>query len=538
MRVDDFLETPTPLLLMPYYSFGNLSVQHSVSRVTWDETESVVFQSLSGLSYLHPQGVAHRDLKPENILIESRYPLSIKLADFGLSNDKPDLISFCGSPGYAAPEVYFNKIYTTAVDLWSLGVIALQYLCGLPNAAPQKLREKQSDWVLSWCRRINAHARHHMRKRPDILLSLVATGMLREKAEERLSASACLTEGYYSGLFPDSYTVESGTATPTQHTVQQGELDRDCGSTSILMGALWGTGVASNENGHSRPEHCGAQHFLNLLEPPANHTTSALGYSGFVGVAPVEKEGDPEPPADPFQGLHGIQTPCIPSYKRQRSPVGVLNKTSSRKSRIKRRQADVGRKVKLVSRSYSVAREFFEQNRESEQFRTMYDAVLALLADLQTGDRASLVADGHTCALVKELCEYFVQLGITGMRLSQNGHSDLATITAFSTSKEFVLASLTSSDCMSSTADLATHLLLLIHLQSSQTASTPTASESHPPLRVDYAAQDNNALSWGTAYGDSYCTAATLQEHGVTYPAELVDDTEIPGCSIPTLAYL
>jgi serine/threonine protein kinase len=64
--------------------------------------------------------MAHRDLKPKNILVKSRYPLFIKLADFGLANDKRDLKTFCGSQGYAAPEIYFrnryNK-YTTAVDL-------------------------------------------------------------------------------------------------------------------------------------------------------------------------------------------------------------------------------------------------------------------------------------------------------------------------------------------------------------------------------------------------------------------------------------
>jgi hypothetical protein len=193
--------------------------------------------------------------------------------------------------------------------------------------------------------------------------------------------------------------------------------------------------------------------------------------------------------------------------------------------------------VKSVSRSYSVAQEFFEQDRESEQFRNMYDTILALLADLQIGDRASLATDSHTCAVVGKLCDYFAQLEITRLELSQNGNSDLTTITAVSMSHEFVLASLISSDCMGSTADLAAHLLLLLHLQSSQTASTPTAPVSHSPLQANYAAQDNNVLNWETAYGDSHCTAATAHQKRVTYPSELVNDIEIPGCSIPTLAY-
>jgi serine/threonine protein kinase len=59
--------------------------------------------------------VVHRDLKPENLLLDSKY--NVKLADFGLSNVMHDghfLKTSCGSPNYAAPEV-FLYLYT-----WSL----------------------------------------------------------------------------------------------------------------------------------------------------------------------------------------------------------------------------------------------------------------------------------------------------------------------------------------------------------------------------------------------------------------------------------
>jgi hypothetical protein len=151
--------------------------------------------------------------------------------------------------------------------------------------------------------------------------------------------------------------------------------------------------------------------------------------------------------------------------------------------------------VKSVSRNYSVAQEFFEQDRESEQFRNIYDTILALLADLQIGDRASLATNNHTCAVVRKLCNYFAQLEITRLKLSQNGNSNLTTITAVLINHEFVFASLISSDCMGSTANLAAYLLFLLHLQSSQTASILTAPVSHSPLQANYAAQDNNVLN-------------------------------------------
>lgn len=65
-------------------------------------------QIISGVEYCHRNMVVHRDLKPENLLLDSKY--NVKLADFGLSNVMHDghfLKTSCGSPNYAAPEVFF-----------------------------------------------------------------------------------------------------------------------------------------------------------------------------------------------------------------------------------------------------------------------------------------------------------------------------------------------------------------------------------------------------------------------------------------------
>jgi serine/threonine protein kinase len=93
----EFWETPAPVLVMPYCSFGNLEDLSEVGRIAREEAKDIVSQTLTALAFLHPRGVAHRDFKPENVLVESRSLLSIKLADFGLANDKPDLDTFCGT---------------------------------------------------------------------------------------------------------------------------------------------------------------------------------------------------------------------------------------------------------------------------------------------------------------------------------------------------------------------------------------------------------------------------------------------------------
>lgn len=64
-------------------------------------------QIISGVEYCHRNMVVHRDLKPENLLLDSK--CNVKIADFGLSNIMRDghfLKTSCGSPNYAAPEVW------------------------------------------------------------------------------------------------------------------------------------------------------------------------------------------------------------------------------------------------------------------------------------------------------------------------------------------------------------------------------------------------------------------------------------------------
>lgn len=59
---------------------------------------------------------------------------SIKLTDFGfsLTTSTHQLKTSLGTPGYTAPEVMRNRPYTSAVDMWSLGVIVYILLCGYP----------------------------------------------------------------------------------------------------------------------------------------------------------------------------------------------------------------------------------------------------------------------------------------------------------------------------------------------------------------------------------------------------------------------
>lgn len=81
------------------------------------------------LEHLHFTGVLYRDLKPEKVLVDqSGYP---KLVDFGAAKQvQGRTFTVLGTPHYVAPEVLQGQGYGEAADLWSLGVLIYELLCG------------------------------------------------------------------------------------------------------------------------------------------------------------------------------------------------------------------------------------------------------------------------------------------------------------------------------------------------------------------------------------------------------------------------
>ncbi|KAF5307454.1 hypothetical protein FQR65_LT06809 [Abscondita terminalis] len=109
-----------------------------------DERNANVYarQLISALAHMHNLGIVHRDLKTENIMVNA-IRTQIKIVDFGLSNiydPSNPLRTHCGSPEYAAPELFVpGKSYGPKVDIWSLGVILFGMVVGkLPFIALQE----------------------------------------------------------------------------------------------------------------------------------------------------------------------------------------------------------------------------------------------------------------------------------------------------------------------------------------------------------------------------------------------------------------
>ncbi len=120
-------------LIMEYIS-GKELFDYIIKKGKLKEKEACKFyqQIISGIEYLNKLKIVHRDLKPENLLLDSKK--NIKLVDFGLSNNYSNnnlLLTACGSPCYAAPEMINGEKYNgLLVDIWSSGIVLYAMICG------------------------------------------------------------------------------------------------------------------------------------------------------------------------------------------------------------------------------------------------------------------------------------------------------------------------------------------------------------------------------------------------------------------------
>jgi cGMP-dependent protein kinase 1 len=81
------------------------------------------------LEYLHERNILYRDLKPENVMIDSEG--FIKLIDFNTSKIlQGRTYTIIGTPFYMAPEVIVGRGYGKSSDLWSLGILIYEFMCG------------------------------------------------------------------------------------------------------------------------------------------------------------------------------------------------------------------------------------------------------------------------------------------------------------------------------------------------------------------------------------------------------------------------
>ena len=109
------------------------------------EALALLRQAAEGLWQLHRQGLVHRDVKPANLLLRTKTQLMI--TDLGLVQRQGEHDTatetglMVGTPRYAAPEQAQGAPATAAADVYSLGVVFHEMLCGRPPFSGQTLTE-------------------------------------------------------------------------------------------------------------------------------------------------------------------------------------------------------------------------------------------------------------------------------------------------------------------------------------------------------------------------------------------------------------
>ncbi|XP_042350115.1 serine/threonine-protein kinase SIK1 isoform X2 [Plectropomus leopardus] len=134
IKLYQVMETKDMLYIVTEYAKNGEMFDHLTSNghMSEDEARKKFWQILTAVDYCHRHHIVHRDLKTENLLLDAN--MNIKLADFGFGNfykSGEPLSTWCGSPPYAAPEVFEGKEYEgPQLDIWSLGVVLYVLVCG------------------------------------------------------------------------------------------------------------------------------------------------------------------------------------------------------------------------------------------------------------------------------------------------------------------------------------------------------------------------------------------------------------------------
>ena len=142
--VDQIVDAGHASIAMEYLGGGHLG-RLIRCGLTAAESLALLRQAAVALAELHRHGFAHCDVKPANLLL--RYSGDLVLADFGLARRLGSIPPaapagmVAGTPCYASPELAQGGVVEAAADVYSLGVVLYEMLCGQPPFPGRTLME-------------------------------------------------------------------------------------------------------------------------------------------------------------------------------------------------------------------------------------------------------------------------------------------------------------------------------------------------------------------------------------------------------------